>query len=149
MGIKGLLPLLVSITKEVNIADYCGKTLGVDAYVWLHQKARCCATKLCLKQATKEYVLWFMEEVKRLKYNGVTPLIVFDGDSVSSKAKTEHKRRERRERAFKKGMAFYDEGRRNEAHKEFEKAIDVTPVHSSYIRFSDFSDFCIFIFFCI
>ena len=46
MGIKDLLPQLKQITREVNISELRGKRVGVDAYVWLHQKAYGCATTM-------------------------------------------------------------------------------------------------------
>lgn len=48
MGIKGLLPVLNSITKSINIKEYKGKTIGVDAYCWLHKAAYSCAKDICL-----------------------------------------------------------------------------------------------------
>ena len=39
MGIYGLLPCLRSIEKEVDLKHYKGKTVGIDAYCWLHQGA--------------------------------------------------------------------------------------------------------------
>jgi hypothetical protein len=79
MGISGLLPLLkdsqvrlpprvlkfvsfdlaltrLSSQEEIHISKYKGKTLGVDAYVWLHRGAYGCAQQLALGQPTTRYV---------------------------------------------------------------------------------------------
>lgn len=79
MGISGLLPLLKDsqvrsllssqserplanpgsglnpAKEEIHISKYKGKTLGVDAYVWLHRGAYGCAQQLALGQPTTRY----------------------------------------------------------------------------------------------
>eukprot|EP01083_Nonionella_stella_P191214 707906_1 len=92
MGIKGLLPQLRDITTEINISCYKGYKVGVDAYVWLHQKALSCATELCLQQPTDQYVCGFMKEVHTLLHNGIIPVIVFDGAFLPSKSRVEEER---------------------------------------------------------
>ena len=52
MGISGLLPLLKSIQQYKHISDLAGKTLAVDAYVWLHRGAYGCATELATGRST-------------------------------------------------------------------------------------------------
>jgi len=37
MGIKGLLPALNGVEKNITIKDLKGLTIGIDAYVWLHR----------------------------------------------------------------------------------------------------------------
>jgi exonuclease-1 len=46
MGIAGLLPLVGDVAFEVHISAYSGKTVAVDAYVWLHRGAYGCAAEL-------------------------------------------------------------------------------------------------------
>lgn len=52
MGISGLLPLLRSIQTQKHLSDLAGKTLAVDAYVWLHKGAYGCATELVTGKPT-------------------------------------------------------------------------------------------------
>lgn len=52
MGITGLLPLLKDVQRERSIKDFAGKTLGIDAYVWLHRGAYGCAAKLAMGEFT-------------------------------------------------------------------------------------------------
>lgn len=96
MGIQGLLPLLKSITEHTHIKYSAQQTLGVDAYVWLHRGAFACAQDLALGKHTVKYVDYAMHRVKMLQHYGVTPYIVFDGDYLPSKAKTECEREEKR-----------------------------------------------------
>ena len=37
MGITGLLPLLRSITRRVDLRMFSGEVVAVDAYSWLHK----------------------------------------------------------------------------------------------------------------
>ena len=58
---------------------------------------------------------------------GVIPYIVFDGDYLPSKAATEVERAKRREESKKKGLELYRLKKRNQAHLELQKAVDITP----------------------
>lgn len=56
MGIQGLLPFLKKIHKPVNIAQFRGYTVAIDAYCWLHKGAFACADKLALGEKTDQWV---------------------------------------------------------------------------------------------
>eukprot|EP01083_Nonionella_stella_P021417 59404_1 len=127
MGIKSLLLQLKDITADINLNSYKGKKVGVDAYVWLHQKVYCCATEICLQRPTNSYVRGFIKEVQTLLRYGVIPVIVFDGGYLPSKAKVEEDRAESRKAYLEKGKRHLAEGNAEEAHTSFVKAIDITP----------------------
>lgn len=55
MGIAGLLPLLRDIHTNTHVDQYKGRTLGVDAYVWLHKGAYGCAMDIALGKPTTKY----------------------------------------------------------------------------------------------
>ena len=59
---------------------------------------------------------------------GVTPYLVFDGDYLPSKAATEHEREKKRDQSKKFGLEMYHSGKVAAAHKELQKAVDVTPL---------------------
>jgi hypothetical protein len=50
----GLLPLLKSIQKPCNLKKFEGKTIGVDAYGWLHRGTVACAMELALGKPTRK-----------------------------------------------------------------------------------------------
>ncbi|GAA5924300.1 hypothetical protein JCM1841_001355 [Sporobolomyces salmonicolor] len=127
MGISGLLPLLKEIATPTHVKEWSGKTLAVDAYVWLHRGAYGCAEELALGKPTLKYVNYAMHRVRMLKYYGVTPLIVFDGGLLPSKMGTEDEREKRRSDALAKGNVFLAEGKTSQARECFVKAVDVTP----------------------
>ena len=62
-----------------------------------------------------------------LLHFGVIPYIVFDGDYLPSKTKTEAERSKRREESKQRGLELYRLNKPSQAHFEFQKAIDVTP----------------------
>lgn len=68
-----------------------------------------------------------MHRVRMFKYFGVTPYLVFDGDFLPSKAKTEASRSKRREECKKIGLELLRAGKASQAYAELQKAIDVTP----------------------
>lgn len=43
MGISGLLPLLRPVMMPTHVKKFKGKTVAIDAYVWLHRGAYSCA----------------------------------------------------------------------------------------------------------
>lgn len=103
----GLLPLLKSIQKTTHIREWAGKTVGVDAYSWLHKGTIPCAIELALGTPSskygprrcrrppltrRRYVDYAMHRVRMLRHFGVTPYLVFDGDYLPSKAATEIER---------------------------------------------------------
>ena len=50
----GLLPLLKSIHKPCNLKKFEGKTIGVDAYGWLHRGTVACAMELAQGKPTRK-----------------------------------------------------------------------------------------------
>ncbi|KAL2015807.1 hypothetical protein VTK56DRAFT_4723 [Thermocarpiscus australiensis] len=127
MGISGLLPLLKSIHRPTELKKYAGETFGVDGYGWLHRGAVACAIELAQGKQTRKYVDFAMHRVRMFKYFGVTPYVVFDGDFLPSKAKTEASRAKRREESKRIGLELLRAGKPSQAYAELQKAIDVTP----------------------
>ncbi|KAF2433725.1 hypothetical protein EJ08DRAFT_606859 [Tothia fuscella] len=127
MGISGLLPLLKSIHKPCNLKQFAGQTIGVDAYGWLHRGTVACATELALDKPTTKFVDFAMSRVRMLKHFGITPYIVFDGDYLPSKSKTEKERAARRKESKRLGMQLLELGKTSQAYLELQKAVDVTP----------------------
>ncbi|KAK3385078.1 hypothetical protein B0H63DRAFT_494263 [Podospora didyma] len=127
MGITGLLPLLKSIHRPTELKKYAGETFGIDGYGWLHRGAIGCAVELAQGKQTRKYVDFAMHRVRMFKHYGVTPYVVFDGDYLPSKAKTEESREHRREASKKLGMELLKAGKASQAYAELQKAIDVTP----------------------
>ncbi|KAF7547615.1 hypothetical protein G7Z17_g7609 [Cylindrodendrum hubeiense] len=131
MGVSGLLPLLKSIQKPVELKSYAGQTLGVDAYGWLHRAAYSCALELGQDKPTQKYITSAMNRVRMLRHFGVTPYMVFDGDYLPSKAATEDSREKKRNEKKKVAMELLRAGKPTQATQEFQKCIDITPEMAS------------------
>lgn len=127
MGISGLLRILKSIQKPCHLSEFEGKTLGVDAYGWLHRGIVACATDLAMGKPTRRFVDSAMHRVRMLQHFGVIPFLIFDGDHLPGKATTEEDRAKRREESRKAGLSLLHAGKSSQAHNEFQKSIDVTP----------------------
>jgi exonuclease-1 len=73
------------------------------------------------------FVDFAMHRVRMLQHFGVIPYLVFDGDYLPSKAATEADRAKRRSESKKFGMELLKAGKTVQAHRELQKAVDVTP----------------------
>ena len=137
MGINGLLPFIdKAINKTGHLNDFKGKTVAVDAYVWIYRGSIKCAKELALKKEPRDYVEYCHRQISLLTQKGITPLLVFDGCYLPSKEYTEAKRKERRAEKRREGIkslislaaglalskkkpAAYD--------KHFKASVEVTP----------------------
>lgn len=122
----GLLPLLKSIQKPCTLKKFAGQTIGVDAYGWLHRGTVACAIELAQDKPTTKYVDFAVSRVRMLLDFGITPYLVFDGDSLPSKSETNTQRRKKREESKAAGMELLRAGRTVQAHQELQKAAAVT-----------------------
>jgi hypothetical protein len=107
---------------------------AVDAYSWLHKGAYSCALELhtgnhyWVKQnRDAPYVNYCIHRAKMLKFFGVEPVIVFDGDRLPAKASEEGTRRQRREEAKQKGRERLEQGNREGATFMFTQSLDISP----------------------
>jgi exonuclease-1 len=73
------------------------------------------------------YVDFAMSRVRMLKHFGITPYLVFDGDYLPSKSKTEKERSARRKESRRLGLELLNLGKTSQAYLELQKAVDVTP----------------------
>jgi exonuclease 1 len=127
MGISGLLPLLKSIQKPCTLKKFAGQTLGIDAYGWLHRGTVACAVDLVLDKPTTKHIDFAVSRVRMLLDFNITPYLVFDGDSLPSKAETNAERRKKREESKALGLELLRAGKTTQAHAELQKAAPVTP----------------------
>jgi exonuclease-1 len=133
MGISGLLPRLQSITTDVNISAFAGKVVAVDGYVWLHRGSYSCSAELCQNIPTDKYISYFMHMVGLLTHNGITPLIVFDGNGLPAKSLQEDERHKKREENRQKAFELLRQGKRSQAHEAFQRCVDVTPAMAARV----------------
>jgi exonuclease-1 len=123
-----LLPLLKSIHKPTHLRNFAGKTIGIDAYGWLHRGVIACAVELAQGKPTRKHIDYAMNRVRMLIHFGVKPYLVFDGDYLPSKGHTESDRAARRKESRRVGLQLLQEGKTSQAYQELQKAVDVTPL---------------------
>ncbi|GAC95247.1 hypothetical protein PHSY_002822 [Pseudozyma hubeiensis SY62] len=127
MGIQGLLPLLKDVQRPVHVSSYAGKTLGVDAYVWLHRGAYGCAREIVLGDPTPRYIAHALSRIRMLQHFGVKPYLVFDGDKLPAKKGTEDDREQRRSDNLQRAKELEQEGKSQQARDVYGKCVDITP----------------------
>lgn len=127
MGIQGLLPLLKDAQKSVHVSSYAGKTLGIDAYVWLHRGAYGCAREIVLGDPTPRYIAHALSRIRMLQHFGVKPYLVFDGDKLPAKRGTEDDREQRRSDNLQRARELEQQGNMQQARDVYGKCVDITP----------------------
>jgi len=116
----------VSHAKHVAEA-YGGKTVCVDAYVWLHRGAYACARELCEGVPTRKHVEYFMNRARMLARGKIRAIYVFDGGRLPSKSGEEESRRRGRSEALARAKQHAMQGNASAAYEQYTRAVDVTP----------------------
>lgn len=123
MGIDGLLPLLRPATAKEHISKFRGKRLAVDALPWLYKGCYGYAFELNQNVPVNDFMYYISQMLELLRFYGITPVLVFDGRPLPSKAET-HKRRERAKiQNREKGKEELQKGNMAEARKFFSRSI--------------------------
>ncbi|KAJ6508463.1 PIN domain-like protein [Mycena sanguinolenta] len=127
MGIQGLLPALKSISSTDSLTKFSGKTIAVDAYVWLHCGIFTCPVELATGEDTHKYVDYAMHRVRVLRSHKIEPYIVLNGGPLPAKKGTEVDRQATRAEHLALGNALAAQGKTSQAREHYVKSIDVTP----------------------
>ncbi|BBN12518.1 exonuclease 1 [Marchantia polymorpha subsp. ruderalis] len=133
MGIQGLLQALKPYIEAVHVKKYSGQRVGIDAYSWLHKGAYACSMELhqddtrSKRRRLPAYVHYCMHRIRMLKYNHVTPVVVFDGGRLPLKAMTEQDRRRRRETNLENAQRKQADGDMLGAQELFQRSVEITP----------------------
>ncbi|KAJ4703742.1 Exonuclease 1 [Melia azedarach] len=127
MGIQGLLPLLKSIMKPIQIKDLEGCCVAVDTYSWLHKGALSCSRELCKGLPTSRHIEYCMHRVNLLRHYGVKPILVFDGGLLPMKIEQENKRARARKENLARAIEHESEGNSCAAYEFYQKAVDISP----------------------
>lgn len=127
MGISGLLPALKAVQRPAVLGDYNGKRAAIDTYCWLHRAAYSCSRELCQGVPTRRHIDYVLNRIGLLKRNGVTPVMIFDGGRLPSKADEEKSREKSRNEQREKALAHLRAGNQSAANECFQRAVDITP----------------------
>ena len=142
MGIQGLLPVLKSITKFGGIHEFRGKTVAVDTYCWLHRAVYGSCIEMFktvlydsitnsfdgdLVFSNLKWSQYLLTYIDVLLAHDITVYLVFDGDDLPAKRKTEIDRESSRSENLRKGQQHLKEGNEQLARQFLSRAIDITP----------------------
>lgn len=102
MGITGLLPLMKAATSDVKLGKLSGTVAAIDTNGWIHRACYSCADKVYMNEETDMYVNYCITLCRILQKHNITPILVFDGQSLPAKAVTKAKRQQRKNEVRKK-----------------------------------------------
>jgi 5'-3' exonuclease len=126
MGVKGLWRLLLPVGRRISIETLEGQILAIDASIWLTQFLTVAARQREQdlvgdgvnasansnsnsnsngKAYSNDYLVGFLRRLCKLRYQGVRPVLVFDGETPEIKKREIRARNRRRKR--KLGESFY------------------------------------------
>ncbi|XP_066995742.2 exonuclease 1 isoform X2 [Anabrus simplex] len=126
MGIQGLIPFLEKASRKINVSQFSGCCVAIDAYCWLHKGAYTCAEKLARGEHSDAYVYYCLKFINMLLSHNIKPILVFDGRHLPAKHATETKRRESRECNRKRAAELLRAGRTDEARNYLRRSIDIS-----------------------
>lgn len=96
MGVKDLWQLLSPIGRRVSIESLEGKTLAIDASIWITQFIKAMRDEEG-KMMKNAHLIGTLRRVLRLLFHRIRPLFVFDGATPELKLRVVQARRKGRE----------------------------------------------------
>ena len=117
--------------KEIELASLSGKTLAVDAFLWLHQflsiiRQRDGTPLMDSKGRTTSHLSGLLYRSAKLLENNIRLVWVFDGEKPDLKTMTVEQRKERKEEAYKKWQEALSLGNLEEAKKAAQMTSSLT-----------------------
>jgi exonuclease-1 len=94
MGIQGLLTFLEDYFEDSHISIFRNKTIGIDAYAWLHNALFKLPNDFMFNENYNFIISYFNDKINLLHRNGVTPYFIFDGNYLPIKSQEEKTRQE-------------------------------------------------------
>ncbi|XP_057720536.1 DNA repair protein UVH3 isoform X1 [Arachis stenosperma] len=98
MGVHGLWELLAPVGRRVSVETLAGKTLAVDASIWMVQFMKAMRDEKG-EMVRNAHLLGFFRRICKLLFLRTKPVFVFDGGTPALKRRTVIARRRQRENA--------------------------------------------------
>ncbi|KAI4320456.1 hypothetical protein MLD38_033934 [Melastoma candidum] len=98
MGVHGLWELLAPVGRRVSVETLAGKTLAIDASIWMVQFMKAMRDDKG-EMVRNAHLLGFFRRICKLLFLRTKPVFVFDGATPALKRKTVIARRKHRENA--------------------------------------------------
>lgn len=106
MGVKDLWQLLSPIGRRVSIETLEGKTLAIDASIWITQFIKAMRDEEG-KMMKNAHLIGTIRRVLKLLFHRIRPLFVFDGATPALKLRTVQARRKGHEKQVSILFFFY------------------------------------------
>ncbi|KAF9764112.1 Exonuclease 1 [Nosema granulosis] len=126
MGITGLLPIVKKTLEKKHISEFKNRRIGIDGFPWLYQILNTVAEELFYNIATTKYVIMFEKRIKSLLSHSVVPVVVFDGDYLIAKEKTNLERTQRKEKYRKEVESYIARKNHAKARELMKRCIGVS-----------------------
>ncbi|KAE9605090.1 hypothetical protein Lal_00036859 [Lupinus albus] len=98
MGVHGLWELLAPVGRRVSVESLAGKTLAVDASIWMVQFLKAMRDEKG-EMIRNAHLLGFFRRICKLLFLRIKPVFIFDGGTPALKRRTVIARRRQRENA--------------------------------------------------
>ncbi|OHS99953.1 DNA damage-inducible protein DIN7 [Tritrichomonas foetus] len=126
MGVQNLLPLIQGVSKRCRLDEYKGKRVAIDGFVWLHRSSYRCSRELVNDPSSEAFLPFVMHKIQKVISCGLTPVVVFDGQSLPQKANTNSKRHKDRAEAKERALLLDSQGQSDLAVSFYQKAVEIT-----------------------
>jgi exonuclease 1 len=134
MGIQGLLQAVKPLIQPAHLSQFAGQRVAVDAYSWLHKSVYGCCVELCTPNGdgngsghSDKWLFYCLSQLDSLLSHRMVVTLVFDGDALPAKHKTEVDRKQQRDSHLAKARDCQARGDHKTARMYFARAVDVTP----------------------
>lgn len=105
MGVRGLWRLLLPIGRRISIETLEGKILAIDASIWLTQFLKAMRDPETGSVKAAAHLIGFFRRLAKLRFHGIRPVLVFDGETPEIKRREIQRRRKQREQFASTGQA--------------------------------------------
>lgn len=126
MGITGLLPILKNTLEKKHISEFRNKRIGIDGFPWLYQILNSVAEELYYNISTTKHMIMFEKRLKSLLAHSVVPVVIFDGDCLKPKEKTNQERTFKKERYRKEVEGYIAKKNHTKARELMKRCIGVS-----------------------
>ncbi|XP_027197152.2 exonuclease tos [Dermatophagoides pteronyssinus] len=126
MGIQGLLPLMKGAEINISLSKLQDTVAAIDTNGWIHRACYSCADRIFMGEPTEMFIYYCLNFCKILQKHRITPILVFDGQSLPAKSDTKLARQKRKQEKREEIQQLLRTGREREARWLMRQCVDVT-----------------------
>jgi exonuclease-1 len=126
MGISELLKILKPVIVEKHLSEFKNKTAAVDMMGWIYRGVYACAVDIARGIKSDLYLNFPLKMLALLKSFNITPIAVFDGNSLKAKESIDEIRKENKVKNLQLANSLLSEGKEEESRRIFRRALKIT-----------------------